>query len=61
MEEGQNYVIIDHGQPIARIIPVQNDAATARKARSMLLTHLRSQPALHAGSWTREELYETEK
>ena len=54
--QGDSYTVTSHGRPIARIVPVQGKGSQA--ARQCLLEHLRSQPAMNIGPWTREELYD---
>ncbi len=59
VREGKSYVITSHGHAVARIGPVrsgQEDAAL--QARARLMARLRAQPAIDAGSWSRDELYE---
>jgi prevent-host-death family protein len=59
VREGHSYVVTSHGKAIARIAPLdEQDAKSMAAARATLLTRLRAQPALKAGRWTREELYE---
>lgn len=55
---GDSYVVTSHGRPVAKIVPISADDAVRAKAREVLLKRLRSQPAMNAGPWTREELYE---
>jgi prevent-host-death family protein len=56
--EGNTYVVTSHGRPVARIVPISNDDHAGDAAHAALLEHLRSQTAVNAGKWTREELYE---
>ena len=58
VREGRSYVVTSHGRAVARIAPVQEDSATAAKARSSLLGRLRSQRVVKIGRWKRDELYE---
>jgi prevent-host-death family protein len=60
VREGESYVVTSHGRPVAKIVPIQDDAVR-KKARELLLARLRTQPAIDIGPWTREELYEEEK
>ncbi|HEV8677905.1 MAG TPA: type II toxin-antitoxin system prevent-host-death family antitoxin [Stellaceae bacterium] len=60
VREGDSYVVTSHGRPVARIVPIREDAVRKR-ARELLLARLRSQPAIDIGPWTREELYEDDK
>jgi prevent-host-death family protein len=57
-EDHATYVVTSHGKPVARITPVDESSSIKRRARELLLARLKSQPALHAGRWTRDELYD---
>jgi prevent-host-death family protein len=54
--QGDSYTVTSHGRPIARIVPANEKGSEAAKQR--LLEHLRNQPAMNIGPWTREELYD---
>ena len=54
--DGYTFTVTSHGRPIARIVPALPKGSEAAKQR--LLEHLRSQPAMEIGPWTREELYD---
>ena len=58
VREGRSYVVTSHGKPVARIVPVDKDAARAEAAWAKLLSRLKKQPALNVGPWTRDELYD---
>jgi prevent-host-death family protein len=58
VREGQSYVVTSHGRAVARIAPIREDSATAAKARSALLSRLRSERVVKIGHWKRDELYE---
>jgi prevent-host-death family protein len=58
---GRSYVVTSHGKPVARLVPAGRDEAIASGARGALLDRLRCQEIVHAGRWTREELYEDER
>jgi prevent-host-death family protein len=60
VREGRSYIVTSHGKPIARIIPAGHDHV-ATGARSTLLSRLEKQPVIHAGRWTRDELYEDDR
>ena len=51
-------VVTSHGKPVAKITPVVEDDRTSEGARHALFARLRKEPAVKAGSWTREELYD---
>ncbi len=61
VRKGHSYIVTSHGTPVARIIPVEEDAEAAAAARKALLARLRSQPVTDVGRWTRDELYEDTK
>jgi prevent-host-death family protein len=58
VRDGDSYIVTAHGRPVAKIVPVSSSDRVADAARAALLEHLRSQTPVHAGQWTREELYE---
>ncbi|MGB6130614.1 MAG: type II toxin-antitoxin system prevent-host-death family antitoxin [Acidobacteriaceae bacterium] len=58
VRRGNTYLVTSHGRPIARIAPLGEGRRTIVEARAALLERLRSQPAVDAGHWTRDELYE---
>lgn len=57
---GRRYVVTSHGKPVARLIPASGQDEVASRGRSALLSRLEGQPAVQAGSWTRDALYEDE-
>lgn len=60
VEKGETYTITSHGEPVAQIVPIAaaKDSAIRHKAWRSLLTQLRNRPAMNAGTWTRDELYQ---
>jgi prevent-host-death family protein len=59
VQQGMSYVITSHGRPVARIEPVRAESGDGvRSARARLLARLHAQPAMDAGAWSRDELYE---
>jgi prevent-host-death family protein len=58
VREGRHYVVTSHGRAVARIVPISRDDGTVNAARAALMTRLRSQQAVDAGKWTRDDLYE---
>ena len=60
VREGHTYVVTSHGRPVARLIPVSSRVAGVSGARDILLNRLAEQPLVHAGRWTRDDLYEDE-
>jgi prevent-host-death family protein len=61
VREGRSYVVTSHGKPVARIIPAGKHEDVAICARATLLSRLEKQPVIHAGRWTRDELYEDDR
>jgi prevent-host-death family protein len=61
VRDGHSYVVTSHGRPVARIIPAGEHESVVSGARAALLSRLERQPVIHAGRWTRDELYEDER
>ncbi|MDW9418861.1 type II toxin-antitoxin system Phd/YefM family antitoxin [Sinorhizobium meliloti] len=61
VREGHSYVVTSHGRPVARIVPAAKSDNAVSGARTALLSRLERQPAVIAGHWTRDELYEDER
>ena len=61
VREGRSYVVTSHGKPVARLVPAGKHEDVATGARTALLSRLEKQPVVHAGRWTRDELYEEER
>ena len=62
VREGNSYLVTSHGRPVARLVPPGQDDESTRRfrkaAKRALLERLAKQPALNAGPWTRDELYD---
>jgi prevent-host-death family protein len=58
VREGQTYVVTSHGQPVARIAPIDSQSQQREAAKKELLKRLRKQPVIDIGPWTRDELYD---
>lgn len=62
VKEGNSIIVTNHGEAVAKVIPLDaakdREAAAKDKAWRALLKRLRRQKPMNAGSWTREELYE---
>jgi len=56
--EGESFVITSHGKPVAEIRPPSPVTPEQLAARKELFERLKAQPAINAGSWTRDELYD---
>jgi prevent-host-death family protein len=61
VREGNSYIVTSHGRPVAKLVPVVEDISRREDAKQKLLKRLRSQSALNAGKWTRDELYERDR
>ena len=58
VKKGRSIIITSHGKPVAKITPVVEDERAAEAARSALFARLRTERAVSAGRWTRDELYD---
>lgn len=58
VRQGGTFVVTSHGKPVAKIEPAEVSNRAERAARRTLFERLRRQPALNAGRWKRDELYE---
>ena len=60
VKKGHTFLVTNHGKPVAKIGPIGDaeDSKIAKKARTVLLSRLQSEPVLETGGWTRDELYE---
>lgn len=59
--EGETYIVTARGKPVARITPAKPDEAhkaAREEAWIRFVKEAARQPAVNAGPWTREELYE---
>lgn len=61
VRQGRSYVVTSHGEPVARISPVDQSGTAIAHARKSLLANLRKQKIVNLGRWTRDELYERER
>lgn len=56
--QGEVFVVVSRGKPVATIGPVKKADAQRHAAKETLMTRLRSQVVTGERTWTREELYE---
>jgi len=56
--QGETYIVISRGKPVAAIGPAGAHDAGRKAARESLLARLRRQAASGTRTWTRSELYE---
>jgi len=61
VRQGSSFIVTSHGRPVARLVPVSQDKEARRQAWLRLRDRLEKQPALNAGKWTRDELYERDR
>ena len=55
---GKSYVVMVHGKPVAKILPVSEDERERTAARDALFARLEAQPVMNVGRWTRDELHD---
>ena len=58
VRDGNSYVVTSHGRPVAKLVPIDEEAIAREQARERLMERLRSQPVRNIGRWTRDELYD---
>ncbi len=58
VSQGEEFLVISRGKPVATISPVRKADNTHVAARNMLLERLCSQETTGVRTWTRDELYE---
>lgn len=56
VQEGESYVVLSRGRPVARLVPIDREAE--RKAVADLVAFLETLPRRHGKNWTRESLYD---
>jgi prevent-host-death family protein len=65
VRKGLSYIVTSHGEPVAKLVPAEQDARMFAEARLSLLARLKGQRALQGAKarrrWTRDELYEDDK
>jgi prevent-host-death family protein len=55
--QGEEFLVVSRGKPVATILPVKKTDTSHRAARNLLLKRLSSQVVTGTRSWTRDELY----
>ena len=58
VSQGEEFLVISRGKPVATISPVRKADNAHVTARVMLLQRLRNQKLTGIRNWTRDELYE---
>lgn len=56
VRDGESYVVTEDGKPVARIEPAEGSGREAAKRR--LIEHLRAQPTLNLGRFSRDDAYD---
>ena len=58
VSQGEEFLVISRGKPVATILPVRKADNAHVEARSLLLVRLKNQEPTGIHNWTRDELYE---
>ena len=58
VKKGRSVIVTSHGKPVAKITPIGDDERAAEGGRAALFARLRTERAVRAGHWTRDELYD---
>jgi prevent-host-death family protein len=58
VSQGEEFLVVSRGKPVATISPVKKADNSHVAARGMLLERLRNQEPTGIRNWTRDELYE---
>ncbi len=61
VSQGEEFLVVSRGNPVATISPVRKADNAHVAAREMLLERLRNQEPTGVRNWTRNELYERTK
>jgi len=57
VREGRSYVVTSHGEPVAKLVPVDVAVRDATAARTALFERLAAAEPISV-QWTRDELYD---
>jgi prevent-host-death family protein len=58
VSQGEEFLVVSRGKPVATILPVRKADNSHVAARSQLLDRLSKQETTGVRNWTRDELYE---
>ena len=60
VKRGESVTITSHGEPVAKLVPYQDEAELAGReaAKRQLLDRLRGQPSLNLGPVRRDDAYD---
>lgn len=61
IDEGETFIVTNHGRPRIRMERVREDVLEREAAKDRLLERLRGQEGFEIGPWNRDELYEDEE
>ena len=56
--QGEVYIVLSRGKPVATIGPARSGDAERASAKETLMARLRGQKVTGVRNWTRDELYE---
>jgi prevent-host-death family protein len=57
VSQGEEFLVISRGKPVATILPVKKADSSRHASRELLFKRLTSQEVIGTRSWTRDELY----
>lgn len=62
VKRGETVIVTSHGQPVARIVPAEDETTVRRReeARAEMLKRWAENPPTPIEPWTRDELYDDE-
>lgn len=58
VSQGEEFLVISRGKPVATITPVKKTDSSHVAARDLLMIRLAGQQPIGVRSWSRDELYE---
>jgi prevent-host-death family protein len=58
VSQGEEFVVVSRGKPVATILPIRKSDSAHSAARDRLLERLHDQEPTGVRTWTRDELYE---
>ena len=58
VSQGEEFLVISHGKPVATIAPVRKPDNSHLASRKLLLNRLAGQEPHGVRAWTRDDLYE---
>lgn len=58
VSQGEEFLVVSRGKPVATIAPVRNADPSRHAAKELLLERLHAQQPTGVRTWNRDELYE---